>query len=74
MKNKNYETLSLYGNSIGRKNSKKVLRRQAYLKRKFKYDPNEKYNLHLKDNPHLGPIFGVKDIVREDEGEEIDKT
>jgi len=74
MAKKHEEVLSLYGNSIGRKNSKKVIRRQNYLKRKFKYNPDETYTLHLKDNPHLGPIFGVKDIVRENEGEEIDKT
>jgi len=74
MKKEHGEQLSLFGNSLGRKDSNKVLRRQKSLMKKFNYDPEETYSLRLQDNPHLGPIFGVKDIVRGSEGEEIDKS
>ena len=39
---------------------------------KFEYDPDEKYSLSLEDNPYLGPIFGLRDIVRHDRGDKIE--
>ena len=41
--------------------------------RKFDYDPDERYALSLEESDYLGPIFGVKDIVLSDQGEEIKK-
>ena len=38
---------------------------------KFDYDPDEQYTLSLQPNQYLGDIFGMKDVVRGDEGEPI---
>jgi len=39
---------------------------------KFEYDPDEEYSLSLVDNEYLGPIFGLRDIVRHDRGDKIE--
>ena len=39
---------------------------------KFDYDPDETYTLSLRDNEYLGPMFGLKDVVRDGGGEPID--
>lgn len=41
--------------------------------KKFGYDPDEEYTLSLEPNEYLGPLFGVKNIVRGDHGEPIEK-
>lgn len=61
----------LYGNALKKSDSKKALRWENRLIRKFNYDPEEEYKLSLVDNEYLGPIFGLKDIVRHDQGEEL---
>ena len=61
----------VYGNSITKTQSRQTVRWQNMLSKKFAYDPDEKYNLSLEDNPYLGEIFGLKDILRHDRGEEI---
>jgi hypothetical protein len=61
----------VYGNKISKSQSKKTIRFQNFLKRKFNYDPNETYTLSQVDNPYLGDIFGLRDILRHDHGEEI---
>jgi hypothetical protein len=38
---------------------------------KFHYDPDERYTLSLQPNRYLGDVFGMKDVVRGDEGEPI---
>jgi len=43
------------------------------LARKFDYDPEEEYTLSVFDNPYLGSVFGVKDLLREDHGKPIEK-
>lgn len=58
----------VYGNKLKVSQSKAAIRWQKMLARKFKYDPNEKYELSVRENPFGGSIFGLKDIVR-DEGE-----
>lgn len=65
--------LSLYGNELKAGDAKKIVKRQKWMKKKFGYNPDESYDLRLKDNPHLGPIFGVKDVIRSNEGEELEK-
>ena len=62
---------SLYGNLLSKSESRKIQNRQERFYKKFDYDPAEKYTLSTKDNPYLGPLFGVKDIVRGEVGEEI---
>lgn len=61
----------LYGNPISKRDSRAVDRWQQMFVKKFNYDPNEKYVLSLEDNPYLGHIFGLKNIVRGDHGEPI---
>ena len=63
----------VYGNALKRSHSKTVIRWQNMFIRKFNYDPDETYTLSLEENEYLGPIFGVKNIVRHDQGEEIEK-
>ena len=62
----------VYDNAIKQSHSRKVDRWQDMFVRKFDYDPNETYTLSLFDNEYLGPVFGLKDILRSDEGEPIE--
>jgi hypothetical protein len=62
---------NVYGNLINRSHSKKAVKWQKMFARKFSYDPDEKYTLSLVKNPYLGPIFGLKDVLRHDRGEAI---
>jgi len=61
----------IYDNTISSRDSRKVTAWQEMFVKKFNYDPSEKYTLTLKDNPYGGSIFGLKDIVRADDGEPI---
>jgi hypothetical protein len=61
----------VYGNPIRRSHSRQTIKWQQMFVDKFGYDPDEKYTLSLEENQFLGPIFGLKDIVRGDHGEEI---
>ncbi|MBI9096886.1 MAG: hypothetical protein JEY91_00340 [Spirochaetaceae bacterium] len=62
---------TLYGNPISRSETKKVQKWQNMFKKKFKYNPDEKYNLSLVENKQLGPIFGLQNIVRDQKGDPI---
>ena len=62
---------SLYGNPISKRQSAAADRWQDMLARKFSYDPNEEYTLSLHDNPYLGELFGVKDVLRNGDGEPL---
>ncbi|MCX7025123.1 MAG: hypothetical protein NT080_10940 [Spirochaetes bacterium] len=64
---------SLFGNELNRPDSRKTDKWQRMFVRKFKYDPDEKYELSVSDNKYLGPVFGLKDILRNGEGEPIRK-
>lgn len=64
---------SLYENVINRSDSRKIERRQRKFFEKFDYDPDEEYHLSLEENPYLGPLFGVEDIVRGEQGKPIKK-
>jgi len=57
---------TVYGNPIKRSHSRSVERWQKMFIKKFNYDPREKYTLKVEENPYLGPIFGLKNIVRSD--------
>ena len=61
----------VYGNAIERSHSRATIRWQNMFIRMFEYDPNEKYEMSLEENPYLGAIFGIKNIVRGDRGEKI---
>jgi hypothetical protein len=62
---------TVYGNAISNGQSAAADRWKEMLARKFNYDPNEKYTLSLQDNPYLGEMFGVKDVVRGNEGQPL---
>ncbi len=64
---------SLYGNKLDKHQSKQTDSWQQMFIKKFNYDPNEKYELSVVDNPYLGNILGIKNIVRSSEGKPIDK-
>lgn len=61
----------VYGNALDAGQSQKTIKWQNMFIKKFHYDPNEKYTLSLEENPYLGPIFGLKNIVRGDHGAPI---
>lgn len=63
---------TLYGNPITKSETKKVQKWQNMFKKKYRYNPDEAYNLSLVDNEQLGPIFGLKNIVRDQQGEAIE--
>jgi hypothetical protein len=62
----------VYGNAIQESHSKQAIKWQNMFVNKFGYDPNEEYVLSLEENEYLGPIFGLKNIVRHDRGEKIE--
>lgn len=62
---------SLYGNPISRRETKKIQKWQKMFIKKFNYNKDEDYKLSLVDNEQLGPIFGLKNIVRDQKGEPI---
>ena len=61
----------VYGNKLKKSHSKAAAKWQSRYTKKFNYDPEEKYDLSVEENPYLGPIFGLKNIVRSDQGEAI---
>jgi len=63
----------LYGNAISRSQSRKAIKWQEMFVRKFNYDPDEEYVLSLEDNEYLGPIFGLKNIVRGEGGAPVER-
>ncbi|MCP4967832.1 MAG: hypothetical protein GY926_21680 [bacterium] len=63
---------SLYGNPITPAQDRKALKWQSMFVKQFDYDPNEQYDLTVKDNAYLGDALGIRDIVRDGGGESID--
>ncbi len=64
----------LYGNKLKKRHSRKADKWQKKFIRKFNYDPQEEYSLAVQDNPHMKDVFGLKNIVRDQEGESIDQV
>ena len=64
---------TVYGNPISESQSRKANKWQQKFIKKFNYNPDEKYVLSLEDNEYLGPLFGLKNIVRHDQGEPIEQ-
>lgn len=62
---------TVYGNAISKGQSRAVDRWNKMLAQKFNYDPKEEYRLTLQDNPYLGGLFGLKDVVRGDQGQPL---
>ena len=60
----------LFGSPITRRQSKAVDRWQRMFVRRFGYDPEERYELRVRDNELFGQDWGLKQLVRaEDAGE-----
>ena len=64
----------VYGNELDEAKSRATDKWQQKFVKMFHYDPNEKYVLSLEDNPYLGSIFGLKDILRHDRGGKIENN
>jgi hypothetical protein len=63
----------LYGNPISSSQTRAADRWQTMLAKKFSYDPNETYQLSVKDHPYGGDILGLKEIVRDGDGAPLNK-
>ncbi len=63
----------VFGNRLSKSHSRKSIRWQNRFINKFNYDPDEVYRLTVEKNDYLGPLFGVKNIVRGEGGEKLDK-
>jgi hypothetical protein len=61
----------LYGNELSVAKSRATDRWQHFFVKKFNYDPEEQYHLHIKQNEFLSDELGIKDILRTDQGNEI---
>ena len=61
----------VFGNSITEGQTRAADQWKEKLAKQFNYDPNEKYNLSVKDNQYGAGIFGLKDIVRDGGGEPL---
>jgi hypothetical protein len=64
--------LTLYGNSLSRREQQKVVRWRNMFVRKFNYDESETYELRAVDNPYLGGELGIRDVLRQSEGTPIE--
>ena len=64
----------LFGNELDRRKAHRARKWQDMFIQKFGYDPDERYDLTLRDNPYLGDMFGLRDIVRDGGGDPIDPT
>jgi len=63
---------TVFGNSITASQARKIDRWEQRFNGIFGRDPDNQYSLGLVENEQLGPIFGVKNIVRSGEAELID--
>jgi hypothetical protein len=63
----------VFGNQIEKSHSQKAIKWQEFFIKKFKYDPDEKYDLSVEENRYLGKIFGLKNIIRDGGGETFRK-
>jgi len=63
----------VYNNKLRKSHSKVASKWQSRYTKRFNYDPNEIYHLTTEDNPYLGPLFGVKNIIRSEQGDMIKK-
>ncbi|AFG37035.1 DUF6938 domain-containing protein [Spirochaeta africana] len=62
---------SVYGNELSKKQSRKTDKWQRMFVKKFDFDPSESYNLSVVDNTYLGSELGLRNIVRDGNGEPI---
>jgi hypothetical protein len=58
----------VYGNPIAASHSRAADRWQRMFVRRFDHDPDEIYAFRIEDNPYLGDVFGLRDLVRTEPG------
>ncbi len=63
----------VYGNPISKRQSRAADKWKAMLAKKFNYDPNEVFHLSTRPHPYGHEIFGLQEIVRDQEGAPIDR-
>jgi hypothetical protein len=68
------DRFTLYGNELRPRDARKARAWQDMFVGKFGYDPDERYELSARDNPHLGEVLGLKDVVRDQPGDPIDPS
>ncbi|WP_187759733.1 DUF6937 domain-containing protein [Thiospirochaeta perfilievii] len=62
----------IFGNKISNTTYKKAIKNKKKFIKKFGDDSNKNYPIGIRSNPIIGPALGVKEIVLEDNGEQID--
>lgn len=62
----------IFANKISTNTYKKAVRTKNKFIKKFGDDSNKNYPISLKNNNIIGPILGVKEIVLDNNGEELD--
>jgi hypothetical protein len=65
------DRLSLYGNELTARQTRQVKRWREMFVRKFNYDESERFELRVVDNPYLGGELGIRDVLRQAEGEPV---
>ncbi len=62
----------VFDNHITKAQSRAADRWKSMLAHKFHFDPDEVFTISVKDNEYLGNIFGLKEIIRGNEGDPFD--
>lgn len=62
---------SLYGNRITPAQDRKAVRWREKFAKQFDFDPDEQYSLSIVDNRYLGDELGLRDIVRDRDGDPV---
>ena len=68
------ERFSLFGNPITEAQDRRALKWQQRFIDEFDYRPGESYDLSAVDNPQLGDVLGIRDVVRDGGGDPIDPS
>lgn len=68
------DRFTLYGNELKASYAKRARAWQQMFKDRFGYVDGETYDLTTVDNPYLGDVLGLRDIVRDGDGDAIDPT
>lgn len=63
----------VYGNPISAAQTRAADGWKTRLAKQFNYNPNETYNLSTREHPYGGEIFGLREIVRDQPGEPLEK-
>ena len=63
--------LSLYGNKLTPRQERQVIKWRNMFVKKFNYDESESVTLRVMDNEKLGAELGIRDILRQDEGDPV---